>query len=284
MIVALTLLCLNGDPPGAMELDDLVRRYDVVRTSEPATGRETIKAAGMTIILAPGLDIALVNGQARKLAQPVELRDGRIVVPAEIVASLDVVAVRRPGARDVAKAKPSKKNFKVVLDPGHGWMDTGGKGRNGLMEKDVTLDVSRRLQKLLEEYGIEVVTTRADARELEIGKREDLEKRVNVANAARADLFLSIHSNYHPTPDPRGFELWIPRVLSGRAGSRTIAEEIQKQFRANLDTEDRGIKQKEGRTEFISNAKGERELGSPAHRQKLAELLFASVKSYAAKR
>ena len=79
-----------------------------------------------------------------------------------------------------------------------------------------------------------------------------------------------------------------------------MAQEIERQFRTNLDTEDRGIKQKDhgelyvlGNTnapavlvelEFISNPKGERELGSASHREKLAELLFASIKNYLAKR
>ncbi len=300
MMRALTLLLVALPESAGLDLDEVVRRYDVARTIDAATGRETLRGPGCQVVLSPGLDVVLVNGQMKRLAKPIELRDGKIVVPPELLTQFDLFAVRRKGGTvpTVAKA-PKKQGFKIVLDAGHGWMDTGGQGKSGLCEKDVVLDVAQKLRTLCEAYGIDVVMTRSNDVPLKIDKREDLGKRVEIANAAKPDFFLSIHSNYHPTPDPRGFELWIPK--DNRRGSRTMADEIRKQFRAGLDTEDRGIKQKEGRTdlyvlgnttmpallvelEFISNPKGERELGSASHRQKLAELLFESIKAYIAKR
>ncbi len=295
-LIALLLVAEGGDAAG-LEVEEVVRRYEVVRTTDAATGRETLKAPGCTIVFAPGLEAALVNGEVRKLSKPVELRDGRLVLPPELVSQIDTLALKRKAAKSPV-AKAGKKGFKIVLDPGHGWMDTGGQAKSGLCEKEVVLDVSLRLRKLLENFGVDVVMTRSSDATQNIDKREDLSRRVEIANAAKADFFMSIHANWHPTPDPRGFEIWIPR--DNRGGSRRMADEIRKLFRARLDTEDRGIKQKEGRTdlyvlgntnapavlvelEFISNPKGERELGSTTHRQKLAECLFDAVKAYIAR-
>jgi N-acetylmuramoyl-L-alanine amidase len=92
---------------------------------------------------------------------------------------------------------------KIVIDPGHGGHDTGTIGPNGLEEKDLVLDVGRRLGKLLEtRLGAEVVYTRKNDTFI------PLETRTAVANQARADLFVSIHANSSRDPDARGVETY----------------------------------------------------------------------------
>src|SRR5260370_14834801 len=72
---------------------------------------------------------------------------------------------------------------KIVIDPGHGGHDTGTIGPNGLLEKDLVLDVSKRLGKLLEaRLGAEVVFTRRDDTFI------PLESRTSIANQERADF------------------------------------------------------------------------------------------------
>ena len=80
----------------------------------------------------------------------------------------------------------------IVLDPGHGGRDPGAVGRQGVMEKDVTLDVARRLKARLERYGYRILLTRADDTKL------TLRERIQFANEHEADLFLSIHVNALP--------------------------------------------------------------------------------------
>ncbi len=93
---------------------------------------------------------------------------------------------------------------KIVIDPGHGGHDTGTIGPNGLEEKDLVLEVGRRLGKLLEtRLGAEVVYTRKDDTFI------PLETRTAIANQARADLFVSIHANSSHDPDARGVKLII---------------------------------------------------------------------------
>jgi N-acetylmuramoyl-L-alanine amidase len=79
----------------------------------------------------------------------------------------------------------------IVIDPGHGGRDPGTTGQRGLREKDVTLDIARRLRARLDRYGaFNTLLTRE--RDVKIS----LQRRVAFANEQGADLFLSIHVNY----------------------------------------------------------------------------------------
>ena len=92
---------------------------------------------------------------------------------------------------------------RIVVDAGHGGHDTGTIGPNGLMEKDLVLDVALRLGKLLEQkLGAEVVYTRHDDTFI------PLETRTAIANQNQADLFISIHANSSPDPAARGVETY----------------------------------------------------------------------------
>lgn len=79
----------------------------------------------------------------------------------------------------------------IVIDPGHGGHDTGTIGAGGLREKDLVLDVARRLRAYIKNNfpGIEVILTRDSDRFIA------LEQRTAIANSRRADLFISIHAN-----------------------------------------------------------------------------------------
>jgi N-acetylmuramoyl-L-alanine amidase len=98
---------------------------------------------------------------------------------------------------------------KIVIDPGHGGHDTGTIGPNGLEEKDLVLDVSLRLGKLLAaRLGAEVVFTRTDDTFI------PLEDRTAIANREAADLFVSVHANSSPDPDARGTETYYLNFTS----------------------------------------------------------------------
>jgi N-acetylmuramoyl-L-alanine amidase len=114
---------------------------------------------------------------------------------------------------------------KIVIDPGHGGHDTGTIGPNGLEEKDLVLEVGRRLGKLLEtRLGAEVVYTRKDDTFV------PLETRTAIANQQRADLFISIHANSSHDPDARGVETYYlnftsnPEALDVAARENAVSE------------------------------------------------------------
>ena len=84
----------------------------------------------------------------------------------------------------------------IVVDPGHGGGDPGAVGKSGLMEKEVTLAISTELRNLLEAGQANVVMTRTDDRDVHSKQASDIQElqaRVNIANNARADVFVSVH-------------------------------------------------------------------------------------------
>jgi len=93
---------------------------------------------------------------------------------------------------------------RIAIDPGHGGYDTGTIGPHGLLEKTLCLDVAQRLGQMIEENipGVEVVYTRKDDRHV------SLKERTAIANAANADLFISIHANSSDNRDARGVETY----------------------------------------------------------------------------
>jgi len=109
---------------------------------------------------------------------------------------------------------------KIVIDAGHGGHDTGTIGPNGLMEKEVVLDVARRLGRLLEaRLGAEVIYTRRDDTFV------PLETRTAIANRAQADLFISIHANSSRDPDARGVETYYLNFTSSPDALEVAARE-----------------------------------------------------------
>jgi N-acetylmuramoyl-L-alanine amidase len=109
---------------------------------------------------------------------------------------------------------------KIVIDPGHGGHDTGTIGPDGLMEKDLVVEVGRRLGKLLESrLGAEVVYTRKDDTFI------PLETRTAIANQERADLFVSIHANSSRDPSARGVETYYLNFTSSADALEVAARE-----------------------------------------------------------
>jgi len=90
----------------------------------------------------------------------------------------------------------------VVIDPGHGGRDPGAIGVGGLREKGVNLRLAKMLGARLEGQGFKVVFTRSDDRTL------SLEERTVIAEAARGDLFVSIHANASSRRGTRGIEIY----------------------------------------------------------------------------
>jgi N-acetylmuramoyl-L-alanine amidase len=109
---------------------------------------------------------------------------------------------------------------KIVIDAGHGGHDTGTIGPNGLLEKDVVLDVAKRLGRLLESrLGAEVIYTRRDDTFI------PLETRTAIANRERADLFISIHANSSRDSDARGVETYYLNFTSSPEALEVAARE-----------------------------------------------------------
>jgi N-acetylmuramoyl-L-alanine amidase len=112
------------------------------------------------------------------------------------------------------------KLTKVVIDPGHGGHDTGTIGPKGLTEKALVLDIAKRLGALIEErLGAEVVYTRTSDTFV------PLEERTAIANAERADLFISLHANSSPVRTTSGVETYYLNFTSSKESLEVAARE-----------------------------------------------------------
>jgi N-acetylmuramoyl-L-alanine amidase len=116
------------------------------------------------------------------------------------------------------QAEPTPALFTVVIDPGHGGDDTGARGPTGLLEKDITLDVARRLKaRVLADMGAQVILTR------DSDKAVGLDERTAIANHSHADLFVSIHANASRRTDARGAETYFLSYQATDDDSRAVA-------------------------------------------------------------
>jgi N-acetylmuramoyl-L-alanine amidase len=137
-----------------------------------------------------------------------------------------------PGPKMASTAKPTSlgnrtlirslglKVTRVVIDAGHGGRDTGSIGPTGYSEKDLVLDVAKRLKTLIEtEIGAEVVMTRSDDTFV------PLETRTAIANQQEADLFISIHANSSKSKSVRGVETFFLNFTNSREALDTASRE-----------------------------------------------------------
>jgi N-acetylmuramoyl-L-alanine amidase len=122
-----------------------------------------------------------------------------------------VVPTRRADSRrTIAK--------RIVLDPGHGGFDAGATSKGSLEEKDLTLDLARRVKSLLERDGsLSVHLTRTDDTFVPLARRTDY------ANKRKADAFVSLHLNASPSHQLRGLESYYLDTADDEA-SRLLAE------------------------------------------------------------
>jgi len=184
-----------------------------------------------------GLTHAVANARTTPAVKKVVVdADDDDVVPAAAShgrgKSSSRLASSRAKELDMREAKPTAsgdrsliralglKIGKIVIDPGHGGHDTGTIGPDGLEEKDLVLEVGRRLGKLLQaRLGAEVVYTRKNDTFI------PLETRTAIANQQRADLFISIHANSSHDSDARGVETYYLNFTSSPEALEVAARE-----------------------------------------------------------
>lgn len=198
-------------------LEDCARAWGMSLRRESA--RSILSGKDRELVCCPGMRSALLDGAPVRLEAPAEIREGRLAIP----ASLRAEAEKRWNARPPVTQAPAKGTpaFRILIDAGHGGCLTGAQGCAGTLEKTVNLQITRLLQAELETRGAQVDLIRdcdcaffppalADGAYKD-QQRSDLEERVRRANLRDADLFVSVHANWAPSPDAEGFEVYYPR-------------------------------------------------------------------------
>lgn len=169
--------------------------------------RVILSKAGHFVTLMPDIPLANVDGAVRPLEESPLMQFGAVLIPESFTksdwwpwngsdnqASADAKAPLPP-----VESKP--KSQRIIIDPGHGGFDTGAKAF-GIMEKDLTLQLSRQLAGELARAGFDVVLTRTEDRYL------TLEERSRFVAEKAGDLFISIHVNSSKSREAGGFEIY----------------------------------------------------------------------------
>lgn len=243
------------------------------------------------------------NGLRIFLGDPVLRHGGKLYV-----SQLDLTALLEPILKPGLNQSAVPAARKIALDPGHGGTDPGtANPALRLAEKNLTLDLARRLKTLLEAAGYQVHLTRDD------DSLPGLAERAEAAARAGADIFLSLHFNSIPTArSVRGIETYILTPRHQRSTGSESAEStahpgnrndhwntvlgyaVHRQLVGDLEAFDRGLKRarfavlRESRIPavlieggYLSNDMEARQIGSAAYRQKLAESIAVAVGAYA---
>jgi N-acetylmuramoyl-L-alanine amidase CwlD len=189
-------------------------------------------------------------------------------------------------------APPAPYNSRlIVIDPGHGGSDDGAM-HNGLVEKELNLDISKRLRNLLVSRGWVVKMTRetdVDVFEPNDSARDELQARCDIANQAGARLFISVHTNSFTSTDLHGTTTYFYQ-----AQSYAFARAVHERLAATLPTADDGILKANFyvihhtkmpsilvETAFLSNPADAAYLREDGFRQKIALAIAEGVGNYA---
>jgi len=180
---------------------------------------------------------------------------------------------------------------RVAIDPGHGGSDVGAVSPSNLHEADMTLDVCKRIQSLLESQ-VDVVMTRSDDSYVSLGERAD------ICNTAKCDVFVSYHFNAATTMLANGWEIFTTKKDNNSDKLATCIGNFHAALfpnqHARQDWSDGDLDKEanfsvirrancpavlmEG--EFIHNALGESLIRNPANREKMAIAVANGVLKY----
>ncbi|MGA1264797.1 MAG: DUF3747 domain-containing protein [Prochlorothrix sp.] len=195
--------------------------------------------------VAPGAFRTTVNGQSvmqaglfGEQARALELQRNLMAarLPAQILQGTGPIPQSTQPTQPTTPVPPTQVpvgRIRIILDPGHGGNDPGAVGIGGIQEKEINLDIARRVQQILSAQGIAAVLTRNGDQEI------DLQPRVDQAEQLDAHLFVSIHANAISLdrPDINGLETYYYDSGYG------LAQAIHANLLRSTNIRDRGVRQ-----------------------------------------
>ena len=216
----------------------------------------------------------------------------RRLLPLLLVALLVLLILVHTFWKKQDTAADTQKLRTLVIDPGHGGIDSGAIGLDGTKESDINLAIALKLRAMAELYGMENIMTRQDDRTLcdsEIySEHRDLECRTELVNSALNPVYISIHQNDYPTAQPSGAQVIYAESEGSRElgnithtnlldvlypKSRRVAEPATKKLFILSHIECPAILVECG---FVSNAIDLENLKKPLYQTSLAAIIMAS--------
>ncbi len=195
--------------------------------SLPDPFRVVIDVRSKALDIADSSPVNIAKSQQKNLkprtgteAQVVILRDNKKIAVENSSSGKDATVENIPQTKTLSLAQQLGLGVrKIVIDPGHGGKDPGAMAF-GMKEKDIVLNIARKLAPVLErELGCEVLLTR------EKDSFIPLEERTAIANTENADLFVSLHINAHPSEKVRGLETYYLNLTTNAEAMRVAARE-----------------------------------------------------------
>lgn len=166
----------------------------------------TFTSRGVPAKVLVGSPLVLVGTQRVMLDSPVRRWDNTIVVPPDFIAKVFDKADQTAALLSPAPSWTGKYRI-IMVDAGHGGKDPGAMGLGGAVEKDIVLDIARRLKTGLEKMGFQVLMTRDSDQFISLAKRTE------ITSLSNADLFVSIHANSTKSRKIKGLEVYYSRPL-----------------------------------------------------------------------
>ena len=212
-----------------------------------------------------------------------------------LVMLLVICLLASEGLEAVAVSSQAEQRTVVALDPGHGGVDPGKVGVNGVLEKDLNLELGKRVQELLEAAGLEVIMTReTDAglyQEKDRNKKmADLNARCRRIEESGAAIAVSIHQNSYHDSSVEGPQVFY---YTGSQEGRRLAETLQEALREAAG-KSRPAKANDNyylllhtpcptaivECGFLSSPEEAEQLGQEAYQQTLAEAIAQGILTY----
>ena len=185
----------------------------------------------------------------------------------------------------------------IAIDPGHGGFDGGASSKDGLVEKNVALNISLYLRDFLQQAGALVVMTRDMDEDLVLEgkkgqlKREDIQRRVKMINDSHADMTISVHLNAIPSPKWHGAQTFY---YPAKIENGTLAYLIQDEIKQKLANTDRFPKKKSNmyllknvtmpsvlvEVGFLSHPIEAAQLGDKAYQKSMANAIYQGILRY----
>lgn len=246
VIAALFALAAPFAGAQAINLDSTLRAAGATANASSVPDLRRWKIRGFTIEAQDRKPYVTVNGTRVYTGSAISCANGKIFIQKRDWEK-HVAPIVAPAKTGVPAAR------KIVIDAGHGGSDPG-KIQGKMREKAYTLDVAKRLQRILKARGFTVEMTRSR------DEAVDLAARAEKANAAGAHLFVSVHFNAASAASARGVETWMLTPVgeasfaqknaktAADAGNRfdawnlLLAYRVQSALSGKIDAEDRGVK------------------------------------------